>query len=764
MDENNMKQPRPDSSKYSTSSSTSLNQNRRTSTQGQATAGKNTTRTTDGQARRSSVRTTSANSKTIRRNAARRAVVAEEADIAGKRNVASRGGVKPMDGRKRPSNGATDSRKHPSNGVAASRKRPSHGATDSRKRLSDGEPGSRTKPANGVADSRKRPNNNASGRRKRPGESTAGRRSAKPVKKRRGPGKGLVIFILFVMIIGAIAAAVYIKKYSPSKTKADLNEYYGITAEGQAGITVDNKVVGATGMISDGIAYIDYDTVRDYINSRFYWDSNENLLLYTLANSTVRVEVGSKDYTNGSEKSSEDYVILKTEGQTAYIAAEFVQKHTNIEFNVYKNPNRIMVVGDWGKTKVATIKRDTQVRLRGGVKSPVLSNVKKGDSVTVVENEGNWKKVRTKDGYIGYVKKSSLKNEKEEEISRDFEEETYSNISKDYTINMAWHQVTNSAANSKVLETIASTKGLTTIAPTWFFINNTDGDISSLASSEYVNYAHQSNIEVWAVLNDFDGGISSQDETYEVLSHTSKREKVISQVLAAALQSGVDGINVDIERVSTECGEHYIQFIRELSVKCRQNNLVLSVDNYPPKSYNKHYNHKEQGIVADYVIIMGYDEHFSGSLEAGSVASISYVEEGINEMLKTVPAEKVINAMPFYTRLWKSTPKTQEELDAQAGTEEADYPNKVSSETYNMKDAVQVVSDAGATAAWDDKTQQNYATWEKDGTTYQIWLEDDASIEAKLKVMKENKLAGTSAWKLGWEDQTVWDVILKYVN
>ena len=181
-----------------------------------------------------------------------------------------------------------------------------------------------------------------------------------------------------------------------------------------------------------------------------------------------------------------------------------------------------------------------------------------------------------------------------------------------------------------MLEKIAKSKGLTTLAPTWYHVADTEGNIKSISSTDYVNYAHKANIEVWATVRDFDGGINSQKESYELLSHTSRREKLINQLVAAALQTGIDGINVDFEKISKECGEHYIQFIRELSVRCRQNGLVLSVDNYVPKGYNMQYNRKEQGIVADYVIIMGYDEHFAGSPEAGSVSSYNYVKEGIS--------------------------------------------------------------------------------------------------------------------------------------
>ena len=570
--------------------------------------------------------------------------------------------------------------------------------------------------------------------------------------------------ILVLIVIGLVGGAFLLKRYSPSKEKADLKKYYGIEQDNQVAVIIDNQILEAKAAMFDGKPYLEYSLVRDYLNDRFYWDSNENILLYTLPEGTIRADVGSNEYTLQKEKKSEDYTIIKTEGSTAYIALDFVQKYTNIEFKTYEDPQRVMIISDWGKIRTATVKKDTQVRYRGGVKSPYLTEVSKKDKVTVIENEGDWKKVRTEDGYIGYIKKNCLKNEKEETISREFEEQVYTNISKDYTINMAWHVVTNQSANEKVLQTIADTKGLTTISPTWFTIADTDGNINSLASSQYVNYAHQSNIEVWALVRDFDGGIGSYEESYEVLSHTSKRENLVNQLIAEALQTGIDGINVDFEKISAECGEHYIQFIRELSVKCRQNGLVLSVDNYVPKTYNAHYHIEEQGKVADYVIIMGYDEHYSGSYESGSVASLNFVKEGIEATLNAVPKEKVINAVPFFTRLWKEVPKTEEELAEEAGTEAAEYSVKVTSEALGMEAAEQAIADAGAQTTVDEATKQNYAQWEADGATYKIWLEDETALEEKLKLMKEYKLAGTAAWRLGFEKSSVWELILKYVN
>ena len=663
------------------------------------------------------------------------------------------------------------------------------GSSGTRRRRPDGsaqrpEGRSGQRPEGGYGTGRQRPGTRYSAsNRKRPGgrgsdpnRQSLARRSSRARRRRRNT----VIrwLLLIVLIIAAAGGFLIWQRYGSSNEKADLEQYYELEAENDIAVVINNEVVRrsdgaedgqtedapAPGKIYDGQYYIEYSVVRDRINKRFYWDSNENVLLYTLPEGSVSVEVGSSEYTDISEKKSEDYVILKTEGKTAYIALPFIQAYTNMEYTVYDDPAKAVITSQWGETETAVLRRDTQVRYQGGVKSPILTEVKKSDKVTVLEDEDDWMKVGTEDGFIGYVKTNSLKDIATETTSREFEEPVYTNITKDYTINMAWHNVTNTDANNYVLTTIASTKGLTTIAPTWFSLADTEGNVSSIADADYVNYAHQSNLEVWAVLRDFHGGINSYDETYQVLSYTSKRTKVINQVIAGALETGVDGINLDFELVSTDCGEHYIQFVRELSVKCRQNGLVFSVDNYVPQPYNAHYDLEEQGAVADYVVIMGYDEHTDGSYEAGSVASIGYLENGIADALDSVSADKLIAGVPFFTRLWFETPKTEAELAEQEGTEAASYPNNVSSWAYGMTEAADLLSSLGVQAQWDDTTKQNYAEWEADGGTYKIWLEDSQSLEEKLKVIKANNLAGVAEWCLGMEGSGVWDLILQYVN
>ena len=648
----------------------------------------------------------------------------------------------------------------------AARRRP--GGSPRQERMSSEEYNQKRRTARRRSDSQYSENLRAAAQRKNIQQNNR-RKKAKRARRRKRIGMFFLV-LLVLAVIGGISGIFVWQRYGPSNEKADLKQYYGITADGQMAVIINNQVIKdleggqAAGKIIDGEAYVEYSVVRKYINKRFYWDPNESVMLYTLPNGSVSVTVGSSEYTDVAEKKSEDYVILKTEGRTAYIALPFIQQYTNMNYTVYQNPDRVAITCEWGEVQTAAIKKDTEVRYQGGVKSPILTEVSKSDKVTVLEDEDGWKKVATADGFIGYVPTNTLKKVVTETTSREFTEPEYTNISVNGKINMAWHNVDNSVANDYVLETIASTKGLTTIAPTWFSIADTEGNINSIASSEYVNYAHQSNLDVWAVFRDFHGGISSFEETYEVLSYTSKREKLINQVIAAALQSGIDGINLDFELISTECGEHYVQFVRELSVKCRQNGLVFSICNYVPQPYNEHYDLEEQGIVADYVVIMCYDEHTEGSYEAGSVASYGYVEQGIKDALEYIPAEKLIEGIPLYTRLWFETAKTQEELAEQEGTEAAMYPNKISSSAYGMDEAAELLSQKGVTAEWDETTRQNYAEWEEEGGVYKIWLEDFDSLEEKLKLSNEHNLAGVAEWKLGWENSGVWDLILQYVN
>lgn len=553
----------------------------------------------------------------------------------------------------------------------------------------------------------------------------------------------LVAIVLILVIVAGSVGVKLAEKYSYSKERADMEEYYDLNDENETAIVLQDELLEDKALLLDGTYYFALDTVHQYLNERFYEDAGEGLLLYTTPTDIVRAEIGSAVFTQDGAAQDAGYVISRYEGDTLYVAADYVKKFTNFSYETYTEPNRMQLYTEWEEHILADVSKDTQIRYQGGIKSDILIDAEAGTQVVVLEEMENWVKVKA-EAVIGYVEKKRLNNIRTEQLAAvtDYEEPVYTNISKDYKICMGWHQVTTAAANATLPEMTAATEGMNTISPTWFSLSDNEGNFTSIASTEYVAQAHQKGLEVWGLVDNFSDAVDS----YSVLSSTTKRAHLIDGLIQAAAACGMDGINIDFEQITPETGPHFVQFLRELSIPCRANGLVLSVDNYVPIGNTDYYGRRQQGEVVDYVIIMGYDEHWSGSEEAGSVASIDFVETGITRTLEEVPAEKVINGVPFYTRIWK--------------TEGA----QVTSEAVGMNSAEQFLANHGVSAEWDDTTCQNYAEFEENGAVYQVWLEDEQSIQVKLNVMVNYGIAGVSAWKLGFERPSVWNVIDGYLH
>ena len=557
----------------------------------------------------------------------------------------------------------------------------------------------------------------------------------------------ILIAIALIIIIGGLSfGGKIIEKYSYSKERADLNAYYHISDSEDAAIVLQNEIVEERAKVIDGTWYLDLYTVHKYLNDRFYMDRNEDLLLYTLPEDIVKVVIGSsvKETEDGSEDLG--YTIARYEGEKLYLAVDYVKQYTNFGYEVFTDPNRVQIDTQWEEMQVASIKKNTQVREKGGVKSPILTDVAKGDKVTVLEQMETWTKVKTADSVIGYVENKRLDNTRSELPIpvTDYTEPEYTSLTRDYKINLGWHVVAGTAGNDTLQSVTANTKGLNVISPTWFKLSDNEGNFTSFASADYVEKAHGMGLEVWALVENIE--YKDSIDMYQILSSTTTRRKLIDALVAEVQQYGIDGINVDFEQISMDCGEHYIEFIRELSVSCRKNGIVLSVDNYVPTGYTDHYDRREQGIVADYVIIMGYDEHYAGSPEAGSVASINYVENGIADTVSQVPANKVINAIPFYTRIWETT------------------GSSISSQAVGMEMAEEYVAAHNIDVEWNEETCQNYGEYTSGDTLYQVWLEDEESIRVKLNIMEKYGIGGVAAWRLGFEKPEIWDEIETYLN
>lgn len=538
----------------------------------------------------------------------------------------------------------------------------------------------------------------------------------------------VAVLVILVAILGIVTHVVM--KYIPSSEKMDLNEYYGEMADGEIALVIGTEKLEERGLVVGDRVYLPLDVVNTYLNQRYYWDSANQQILYAtpseLTSESASSEAGDKVWVKDDK---------------VYLNLTYVQEYTDLDAYITKDPYRIAIQYKFKNVKTVTVKKNTSIRYRGGIKSAILTSVKKGTKLRLIEEMENWDQVATDDGYIGYIDKKKVGEAEKTKFERSFNREQYSYLTMDSKVNMVWHQVTSTDANAYFADATANMTGVNVISPTWFYLTDTSGNIASIASADYVSQAHEKGLQVWGLIDNFTQEVS----TTETLSSTAARQNIISQLIQAAQDVGMDGINVDFESLSEDVGTHFLEFLRELSIECHKNNLVLSVDNPVPEDFTSHYDRAEQGRVVDYVIIMGYDEHYVGS-EAGSVASLPWVEQGIQDTLDEVPAERVINAIPFYTRLWRTT------------------GGNVTSEAIGMDQAQQTIADNNVETYWDKTTSQNYGKYDIDNSTYQIWLEDAQSVAEKVKLVSKYDLAGVSAWKLGFENNGIWQIISDNLN
>lgn len=546
----------------------------------------------------------------------------------------------------------------------------------------------------------------------------------KQMKKQYMPA---VIVAGLILLLAAAGIGVHvIRKYIPTKERMDLNEYYGQTAEGEAVIVLGTNIMEERAVTSNGQIYLPLKLVNTYLNQRYYWDSGNQQILYSTPSELQKYPASP----NGDSD-----VWMKDEA--VYLSLAFVRRYTDMDVYMGEAPARIIIQNQFQDVNTASVQKDTYVRYRGGIKSPVLTQAKKGDTLIYLEEYEEWVKAATMDGYIGFVKKGDISPAEVKNFERDFKMEEYQYLSMEDPVNLSWHQVTSPEANAYFADATANVSGVNVISPTWFYLADTDGNIADISSVEYVQQAHDRGMKVWGLIDNFTADVS----TTETLSQLASRQNIISQLMAAAENTGLDGINVDFETLSEDAGPHFLEFLRELSIECHKKNLVLSVDNPVPEDFTSHYDREEQGKVVDYVIIMGYDEHYVGSEEPGSVASLPWVDKGVTDTLAEVPAERTILAIPFYTRLWKTT------------------GGALTSEAIGMDQAQKVLSENKVQAIWDGSVGQNRASFEKEGSSYDIWLEDAQSIAEKVKLIPKYGLAGVAQWKLGFENSSIWKVI-----
>lgn len=558
-------------------------------------------------------------------------------------------------------------------------------------------------------------------------------------KKKAAPV--LVVLILIVLVGAAGVGSFLINRYKPGTEYMAGNEYFNLTDENSVALIQNGELLEEQAVLIGGEPYAAYTYVESQLNSCFYWDEETKGILLTTSGGVQTLLPG--DAAVAKTPGGQPAVQQESDG-TVYISLDVVKEYTDLDYAYYSDPNRVVIRNEWDGVEQATVQSDTaQVRQKGGIKSLILADVQKGDTLLYLENLDNWCKVMTADGYTGYIQTEDI-SEPETIEARTAKKDSYERITRDHKINLVWHQSTSTESNDAMAEMTAEMTGVNVISPTWFSVTDETGTISSLASADYVKLAHDAGREVWGLIDNFNEAF---DETTD-LAYASVRSRIIEQLLAEAASCGMDGINVDFENLKEAGIPHYLQFLRELTSAAHAQNLVVSVDTPVPQAYTMYYQRGEQARFVDYMIVMAYDEHFAGSEEAGSVSSLPFVQQAVEEMTRVMPADQVICGIPFYTRVWT----------------EKFGQSAITSEVLGMDGAKNYAKENQMTETWDASLGQNVATVETSDARYTIWMEDEQSMEEKLKVIQSADLAGVAEWKLGFECADVWSLISEYIE
>lgn len=559
-------------------------------------------------------------------------------------------------------------------------------------------------------------------------------------KKRNSFYFMLVMFLVLIALFFFLYARPMIVDWLPTSDMKDLNEWFEVSGD-EVRMYLDLEAnMDEEAFILDGEVYLPFDFVQENINSRFYFNENEILLSYTLPDETVDIDENSLDEAGRKR-------IIYRDGKL-YISTDLVTEYSNIFVSEYiseESPAKRVFLNHGGlKVEEADTLRNTALRVSGDKKSEILTHLEKGETILVTDNNAGWSRVFCDDGFIGYVDNDHITILSESYTYPDtYTEPTVTHKLLKEKVVLGFHQVNSFDANLSLSDLYAKTnESINVIAPTWLQISDARGHLTDFSSEDYVKTAHSLGLEVWAVLDNVSQlkGITEFDLA-SFFGDTLKRREFIDNLINLASLYGYDGFNIDLEEIEPEAGEAYTQFFRELSVECRKNNLVLSISNHVPYSYNSHYNLPEQNVFADYCLIMCYDEH-TGS-DVGPVASSSFTEFGITESLKSVASEQLLICLPLYTRVWRVA---------------AD--GSVSSTAMGIEAASSYVSSNNISLNWDNDAGSYYGQRnESDGSTINIWMEDDDSLSLKTSYIKSYDVGGLGVWRLGYEPTSVWDIL-----
>ncbi|WP_429845267.1 glycosyl hydrolase family 18 protein [Brevibacillus sp. FIR094] len=492
-----------------------------------------------------------------------------------------------------------------------------------------------------------------------------------------------------------------------------------------------------------------FDFIKENIDPAIFWDEPTRSVIVTTKDKVLRMESGEVvAYLN--KKPVDLLVPVKEVDGTRYVPLDPLEKLYPYSFT-RKADTGVLVVEKDGyeiqQAKVIAAEEKQAVRTGASHRTPIVAELSSGEVVDVLGKKENWYRVLTASGVGGFISEKSIEMTDVRKVQLEHTTATgqqHATWKPEGKINLVWEHV---VSKNPDVSKIGTLPGVNVVSPTWFEMKDADGNLLNRADSAYVKWAHNRGYKVWGlVTNGF-----NPDWTKSVLSSYDKRDKLIAQLLYYAHLYDLDGINIDFENVYLEEKEELVQFVRELTPYLHQQGLTVSIDvtiKSNAKQWSMFLDRKALAEVVDYVAVMTYDEHWAASPKAGSVASLPWVERGLQGVLEEVPNEKLLLGVPFYTRLWTEA-------------KQADGTVKVSSKAYSMTKAQEWINERKLTPVMDEASGQHYVEYKdpKDGNVYKMWIEDVTSMKKRMEIVNKYDLAGAASWRRGFEVPEIWQAI-----
>ncbi len=552
--------------------------------------------------------------------------------------------------------------------------------------------------------------------------------------------------LLIVVVFSIVALSLFINKRLPNFKTVISEDVFDEFHTGQTNMVIGEKRISLVNpvLIKGEQLYLPIDFVDKHITNNVFWDEQEKVLTITNPKEMTRYKPDQNTYEINYEKHKTDKKILLN-NNVVYIPYDLLQEKYNIIASYNKESN-LVILDDTTIDKFVGIvtRRTSQVRLQPDIKSPILETSYQDDEIMTYGSEEGWTLVRTLSGNIGYMNEKHIEHAREvkKEAFKTYEAHPIKNeINGD--IVMVWDQIGKGYSVNFDSPKYKDMQDVNVLSPTWLEFEDPKGNLTDKGTRSYVERAHGKGYQVWPLLSH---NILNSNWTHDILSSTKNRDRVIKQLIDYVETYNIDGINIDIENLEQKTGPYWVQFMKELYPIMREQGIYVSTDVYVPSPWTIHYNRAEIAKSVDYFVIMAYDQHWSGSEEAGSVGTLPWVREAIENTLEEVPEEKIILGVPFYARLWREDVA----LDGSI---------KLSTRALGMSGVRQELKDNQVTPLWDEVLGQYYAEYEKDGGLYKVWMEEEDSIRERAKLVSKYNLAGISGWKLGLESPGAWQVI-----